>query len=441
MLSLANSKNNICPSFIRLFWYSVVIFVLQGNSIIYAQKKTSTIEYNRIGYYFNKKRQNSDRIPFQLVNNLIVVKLQIDKSDTLNFILDSGVNSFILLDTTLKTKLNLSFQREIRVKGVGGEKDIVAGISINHKVKIGDARLDYTNLLMLDFDILKLSESTGIMIHGIFGYEFFSHFVLQVNYSDRYLDIFLPEKFKERKSYGLKIPLSILNNKPFLFGASVTSNNKTIDSLSLMVDTGASHALLMLESGAENLGDMTKNRIKTNLGKGLNGDLMGELGRFDRFTLDKIEFKDILVSFPDSNSFAKKISDNTSSLRNGSIGGDFLRRFFITINYRDGYMMFKNLRKNSKEIFEHDMSGLEVKALNGKSNQFTITSVRQSSKAEEAGIVQGDEIVMINNKMARYLDLGEIYLMLSEKAGKTIQLVIKRDNGVKFVQFQLVKEI
>lgn len=53
------------------------------------------------GFHFKGKRQVTARIPFEIYSNLIIIKVRVDESDTLNFIFDTGVSSFIITDQTI----------------------------------------------------------------------------------------------------------------------------------------------------------------------------------------------------------------------------------------------------------------------------------------------------------------------------------------------------
>ncbi len=60
----------------------------------------------RYGFFIANNRAFT-RIPFQLHSNLIIVPVQINQSDTLYFILDTGVSNTIITDPTLFVKSRL----------------------------------------------------------------------------------------------------------------------------------------------------------------------------------------------------------------------------------------------------------------------------------------------------------------------------------------------
>ena len=141
----------------------------------------------------------------------------------------------------------------------------------------------------------------------------------------------------------------------------------------LVIDTGAGHALL-LNAGVNQPIHLPDRVMRANLGRGLNGEINGNIGRVDKIRMGTIEMKNILDSFPDSLSFSMKFTSDVEK-RQGSIGCELLRRFVVTLNYHDGYMILKPLKNRMKESFEHDMSGLDVRAKGDEFNQYIINKV------------------------------------------------------------------
>ncbi|MDP5122029.1 MAG: aspartyl protease family protein, partial [Spirosomaceae bacterium] len=123
---------------------------------------------DKFGFHFKGKRQKYAKIPFELSSNLIVVKVAIDDSDTLNFILDTGVTSTIITDPEIANKLGLNYVRDVLVSGAGEGDAITASVSIGHTLRLSDDILaNRQNIVVINDDILSLSEYLGIPIHGI----------------------------------------------------------------------------------------------------------------------------------------------------------------------------------------------------------------------------------------------------------------------------------
>lgn len=424
-------KNRIPVLLIILFFFFGVLHLAE------AQKK---IQPDKFGFYFKGKHQKTAKIKFELYSNLIVLKVKINKSDTLNFILDTGVSSVIITDPSMAKKLDLEFSRQVRINGAGEKAFINANVSIGHTIDLGFVKAERQNLVVLDEDILKLSEYMGIPIHGIFGHDLFDRFIVTIDFGSKELLLRNHDNFKLKKYMGERYPLVVTASKPYIEAIEMAQNDETdFTKLRLVIDTGAGHALLLntQDNPPIHLPDKV---IRANLGRGLNGNIDGHIGRIDKFRIGKYEFHDVLASFPDSLSFSLKFNENFEG-RQGSIGGEFLRRFTITFNYRDGYLLLKPLKSKYRETFEHDMSGMEVRARGNAFNEFFITFVTPGSQADISGIRENDQIIFMNNKHFKELNINDIYKTLSKKEGTEIELFLRRNGELKFCYFKLKRLI
>jgi predicted aspartyl protease len=415
-----------------LYFISVLVFLSTS-------QKVNGQDKEKFGFHFTGKYQKSAKLPFEVYANLIVVKAKLNDSDTLNFILDTGVSSIIIVDPEIGKKLNLNYTRQVRINGAGNKEFVNANVSIGHTFQMGFVKAERQNLVVLEEDILKLSEYMGIPIHGIFGHELFTRFVITVDFRNKVIQIKEPDKFKLKKYMGEKFPIVVTQSKPYIDVTEVAQDDNKLKPLRLVIDTGAGHALLLNAQDKSNI-YLPDKVIRANLGRGLNGNIDGHIGRVQKFKIGKYEFNNVLASFPDSLSFSIKFGEDALS-RQGSIGGEFLRRFIVTFNYRDGYIALKPLNSKSKETFEHDMSGMEVRTKGDFFDEFFISFVTPGSQADKAGVKEGDQIIFFNNKHYKDLNINEVYKLLSKKEGADIELFLRRNGEIKFVYFKLKRVI
>lgn len=425
---------------VRLYHLVTVLLasLMLGGCAVTSQKMNKPDE--RFGFHFKGKKQSYTKVPFQLSSNLMVVKVTIDESDTLNFILDTGVSSTIITDPDIANKIGLNYVREVLVSGAGEGKPITASVSVNHKLNIApDIVAFHQNLVVINENILNLSEYLGIPIHGIFGNDIFETFVVTMDFENKFLQITDPNKFKYRRSYGVKYPIILTQSKPYTEAISLVDKGET-KPMKLVIDTGAGHALMLNTSDKQETVNLPDNVIRANLGRGLNGDINGHLGRVSKLKMGDVEINNILASFPDSISFSMKFPP-TDYDRQGSIGCELLRRFRVTLNYRENYIALKPIKNRMKESFEHDMSGLDVRADVQKLNRYFIRGVDESSPAGLAGLQTGDELVFLNNRSTSSLSINDIITILSKKEGRTIELFVRRNGELKFYYFTLKRFI
>lgn len=414
----------------------LIAILLIISQLAFAQKDRK--KDDRYGYHFKGKHQKSAKFPFDLHANLIVVKATLDDSDTLRFILDTGVGSTIITDSKRALTLGVNYVRRVKISGAGEGDALMANVSVGHSIKIGDVVANKQNLVVLDEDVLKLSEFLGVPIHGIFGHDIFSNFVVTIDFENKMLTLTEPTKFKYKKSMGTQYPIVLTQSKPYTDAIAMVRNEKVIP-MRLVIDTGAGHALL-LNAGVNEPIHLPDRVMRANLGRGLNGEINGNIGRVDKITMGSIEMKNILASFPDSLSFSMKFTADVDK-RQGSIGCELLRRFVVTLNYHDGYMILRPLKNRMKESFEHDMSGLDVRAKGDAFNQYIINKVIEGSPADEAGLQEGDELIFVNNQNVKEMTISEIYKVLSKKEGKEIEFFFRRKGELKFAYFKLKRMI
>lgn len=358
-------------------------------------------------------------IPFESYNNLIVIPVVLNHRMPLRFVVDTGVRTSILTDRTFTDMLNISYNRKIPLVGADGDRQISAyvanGISLKLPGVIGQGQA----LLVLEEDYLQLKNYLGTDVHGILGYELFSRFIVEIDYQDGIMTLHEPFSYKKKKLKNV-MPLEILDTKPYIQTNLKLKNGTTI-AAKLMIDTGASHSLLLDMESYRGF-ELPEKVIRTNIGRGLGGDIDGYLGRIETLEFGKYEFDDVISSWPDPGSFTE-ILRRTG--RQGTLGGGVLNRFTVIIDYFNGNLHYRRNR-NFHNKFEYNMSGIEVKALGNKLNQYVVSQIRKDSPASGADIQIGDHIVAINGDPTHQLTLGEVNNYFRTKPKRKLRMEIFR---------------
>ncbi|WP_019988765.1 aspartyl protease family protein [Rudanella lutea] len=392
---------------------------------------------DRFGFFLAGNRSWA-RIPFQLHSNLIIIPIRINNSDTLRFILDTGVSSTIVTDPKAIRNQKLRFTRKVKLAGAGEGGNLTASVAIDNQLSIGYLRANRHNIVVLDEDVLKLSEYVGVPIHGIFGYDLFNTFVVTIDFQLHEITLTRPDKYRYRQRHGEKYPITIQDTKPYTDAMTLVEGNR-VTPLRVILDTGAGHALLLDRTrNPENL-PLPDRIIRAQLGRGLNGVINGSMGRLPKVRFGRYELDNILASFPDSVAFGTKLTNSPE--RVGNVGCELLRRFKITFNYRDGFIVMKPIRRIMKETFEHDMSGLELKARGESFQNYYIGRIIEGSPADLAGLVEGDELLLINNTAAHNMSISDIYKLLQRGEGKEVTMVVRRKGHIALAQFVLKRVI
>ena len=146
-------------------------------------------------------------------------------------------------------------------------------------------------------------------------------------------------------------------------------------------------------------------------------------------TINTPVFRASTIVFPDLETYRDTLKTSPTVFRNGSIGGEMLRRFTVVFNF-PGERIY--LKKNSslKKEFYFNLSGLTIRARGARLRNFEISGVRENSSAAKSDIRKGDKIITVNGMVAADLDLNMINGFLNSKPGRKITLQIQRD-GVK----------
>ncbi len=409
--------------------------------------------------------KNKITIPFQFINNLIFIPINVNGLE-LNFLLDTGVEETVLFGLEDDETSSFKNVEKIQLKGFGKE-DFVEGLkSINNKLTCKDF-IDFNHELYIVLDQnFNFSAQIGIPVNGIIGYKFFKNHIIETNYSDRKIVIH-KENPKIRKKINTKFSASDIlleKNKPYLL-TKINLNNQEIET-KILIDSGSGDALWLFENQKNKI-KVPTNNFDDYLGRGFSGELFGKRARINKLQINKFEFQNPLTSFPDSLaiSYSRLVQD-----REGSIGGEILKRFDVIYDYPNHKIHFKK-NGNFNLPFNFNMSGIEIEHDGlqwiAESNEFKthqstkisfsettpkindvkysfslkplfkIANIRKNSPAEISGLKKGDLIMEINNNKIFNYTLQEINDLLKSEEGKTITMIISRDNIEYEFKFKL----
>ncbi|MEP2026504.1 MAG: aspartyl protease family protein [Reichenbachiella sp.] len=374
-------------------------------------------------------------IPFERYNNLIVIPITINHSLTLKFILDTGVQYPILTEKVFGDYLGLNYTKNITIQGPGAEDSIKAKIAQQVSLSLPGGVESGINqaLLVLEEDYLELKNNLGTDVFGVIGYDIFSRFVVEINYDENYLVLHEPKKFRAKRSYR-KIPMRVVNTKPYI-EVTMMKNEEEGRKMHLMVDSGASHAVLLDNPEDESL--IPEQNITSVIGRGLGGNINGYLGRMTSIKVGKFEFEEPIATFPIEGDYGAAIKRGS---RNGTIGGELLSRFNVVFDYFGSNLYLKKSSLYNKG-FEHDMSGMNIVADGKNLDKLRVSSVRVNSPAFEAGLRVGDRIETINGYSLESLKFSDFSTLLRLKPGKKIVVKYVRDGESQKTSFKLVRYI
>lgn len=413
--------------------------------------------------------KKKDKIPFKLINNLPVLPVEVNGTN-LSFILDTGVKSTILFSLEDADSLVLKNTEPIQLQGLGQGGAVDALKSRNNRLKVGNAVDNDHNLYVIFDKSLNFSPRMGIPIHGILGSDFFQNFVVEIRYGTGKIIVYDPNGYSFKKCHRCEdLDITFVNSKPYIPLKKIVSDEpKTIN---LLVDSGSSDVLWLFDDEGF-LNEDPKNYFEDFLGLGLSGNIFGKRTKLPEIRLGKISLEDVNAAFPEESAINKA---RIYKERDGSVGGGFLSKFNVTLDYANKKMRFKKNRK-FREPFHYNMSGLTIEhegmelvkrekqaRINSNSliseqdsstsnvvsvpvtteyefslvPRYIIVDVRKDSPAALAGLQKGDEIISINGKPCYDYELADLIEMFSSDEGKKITMEAKRDDNNLRVKFYL----
>ena len=405
--------------------------------------------------------KNTDKIRFQLINNLIVIPVEVNGNE-LSFLLDTGISKTIIFNSkNLRKTVETGDSERALLRGLGEGGTIESLRSRNNIVKIGSAVNKNQDLFAVFDDRLNFTPRLGIPIHGIIGYDFLKDFVTEINYSSKFLKLNTHEAYIPNTCNTCEVfDLTIHQNKPYVNG-QIRSNNNEIPVM-LLIDSGGSDALWLFNN---NQIKFPSDYFDDFLGFGLSGGIYGKRSRIQGFSLGNFKLSNVNVAYPNSTSI-----DNGKIVkgRNGSMSGEILKRFNIVLDLKNKKIALKKNRYFSN-AFSYNKSGITIEQIEvervidndvyfgeyGKKTvnkvtvdvsggtksyigpAFVIVEIRPESPAYQAGLKFGDILVSINGKSAANYSLQDLNNLFYDREGKRVSLVINRNGRKRNISFLL----
>lgn len=412
------------------------------------------------------ENKNKISIPFQMVNNTIIVQPKLNNIQ-LNLILDTGSAYNVLFAFPAKDSIAFYNTYKIKITGPGMDEAIDAYISKNNKMEFKNLTTRKLDVILMLEEKYSFSTNMGIPIHGILGADFFKNNKVEIQYDSRRINVYRKETiaYKNRLSNYKELPFELKDNKPYI-PVEINIDEKKLEKLELLVDTGLSDGLWIFE---KELQIANKVFISDFLGTGIGGNIYGKRVRFKNIKFSDFEFEQPIISLPDTISFLKK---NLLTNRDGSFGGEILKRFNIIFDYSKNKMYFKK-NNNFKEKFYYNIAGIDlhhngIEIVEEKNNPVTfntinfsnnlteenkynikyvvkpgieISYIRKNSIADKAGLKVDDKIITVNGKKAVNYKIQELTDLFHKSINEKITIEIERGGKKTLYELILVEEI
>lgn len=405
----------------RRFAKLIILSLLLGFSNLQAIYSQSQEVFNHTDRFLQGRR--SVVVPFQYINNFIVIECHLFGIMTGFFILDTGAENLLLLDRNYTDVAQVTYERKIPIMGSDLSRQLYALLTRKIDFQIHQLPVNEHDVLVLEENNLHLDEVLGIHIAGIIGGSVFRGMVMQINYQRNEITLYDPEFFKPPVSAN-EIKIHMKAQKPYAY-ATTSIGNEAPFAVELLVDTGSGIPLL-LHSNTHQSMKLPDHLVKGLLGNGLGGPLEGSMGRISSLNFEGIQFHDVISGFQDIDSL---FLESQERFRNGLIGNDILNRFHLYIDFASERLWLKPVRRYQKP-FIMDRSGIIFLAHGRFFNRFVVTDVIENSPGALAGVLPGDEVRKLQGLKNEHLTLEKIGRIMQAKPGKKIRMTLKRNREI-----------
>lgn len=364
-------------------------------------------------------------IPFELVTRHIMVKVRINNSRPLSFVLDTG-DQVGIVDIEVAKELGLKLQGQVQIGGAGS--DTLPGSMVQEATWTLSGLEGFSQPVRLAIPLGKMGARFGHDFDGIIGAEFIKQFVIEVDYPGRVIRLHDKNQFSYSGS-GESIPIQLDRQGHPIIDAEVTPLGGEAIKGKFVLDLGAGGALALTTPFVVEH-RLLNSEIKTIKAIGLGGaggQSNGRIGRVAELKIGKYKIASPLTIFSEDKAGAFA----TSTLA-GNIGQQIASRFKVFLDYDHGRIIFEPAA-NFSDPFDRAQSGLALAAEGRDYKTFRITDVLENSPASEAGLQKGDLIIRVNEKAAPELTLTKIgeffekstpYKMTVRRGDQTLEVTL-----------------
>ncbi len=353
-------------------------------------------------------------IPFDLVVRHVIVRVTVNNSRPLSFILDSGANQAIIR-TDIAKELGLKLEGQVTGRGAGPGVQTGAFVRNAKWSLVGLTGFSQPVTLALPF--ADLPSALGQPVDGIIGGEFIKEFVVELDYQAKQIRLHKPAAFTYTGP-GESIPVEFVDVSHPTIPATVTTIGGSPIRGQFLFDIGAGQALALHSPFVreQKLLDGTRQTIRAIGGAGAGGKTSGQLGRVEALQIGSVALAQPITVFSedDAGAFA-----NAKLI--GNIGAQVAMRFRVFLDYSRRRIIFEPTPA-VRDPFDRAMSGLVLRAFGDDFRTFRVTEILEHSPATQAGIEVGDVITAIDDVPAAQLTLSAIQEMFDKPVRRSLTI-------------------
>lgn len=359
-------------------------------------------------------------IPFNFENDHLMVHGQVNGRTALWFMLDTGAEETIINKPRM-AELGLTPFGASTISGGGNSTDFAF-------TEVGTLRIGGVELLNQRDGVIDLSgleRIYGMPMGGILGYDFFSRFVVSVNYDSKTIDLVEPEGFSDPGA-GVTVPFVLEKGQPHVSSTIGVAAAPAIPA-DLIVDCGAADTLNLTSPfvKAHRLLELARSKPPAgpNTMAGSEREFFAQTsvrGRLATASLGTFTLRDI-----PSNLMVGTKGAYASRSFSGTLGEGVLHRFNTVYDYSRNAMILHPNAELDKPFPPRRTFGATFLSDGADYTHFTITGVRKDSPAEAAGLKKDDVVTAVDGKSAAEFRLSDLRKFFADD-GSHHRLVLQR---------------
>jgi predicted aspartyl protease len=261
------------------------------------------------------------KIPLEIDNNIILMRVRVNNSTPLKFIFDTGA-SHSVINSQRAAELGLKTQGQASGNATGGtvQGSFVKGVSLS----VPGAEV--SNQLIAS---LPLPTIPGFEFDGTIGYDFINQFVVEIDYQNKIMNLYSPRTYAY-SGRGEVIPLLLAGRRtPLAHTKIILEGRATPVDAKLEVDTGADGTFVI------NSPFVKKQRLLTAILKTTQDSAVGAGGEQKRLIgrVKAVQLGRLVIDNPPVGLSQDTEGAGASEENDGIIGGEIFRRFKVILDY------------------------------------------------------------------------------------------------------------
>lgn len=282
------------------------------------------------------------KIPLEIDNNIILMRVSVNGSKPLRFIFDTGA-SHTIINSQRAAELGLKTQGQAHGTATGGaiQGSYITGVSLS----VQGAEVSNQLIASIAFPPVP-----GFEFDGTIGYDFINQFVVEIDYQNKIMNLYDPRTHRY-SGKGEIIPLILAGRRTPLARTKLILVGRAPVESNLEVDTGADGTFVINSPFAQRqklVEAIQKTTQDTRNGAG--GEQKVLVGRFKAVKLGRFVLENPTVAL------SQDTEGGESEESDGVIGGEIFRRFKVILDYSRKQMILEP-NKSFNDPYDVDSGG------------------------------------------------------------------------------------